>query len=74
MKKEPWRIAVFVLSASYIVFLLVKKNALSQLSQLSTFSLPMFATSLGVTVIKVALLAGGYLFVKWLMGKIGGKK
>ena len=74
MKKEPWRIAVFVLSVSYIVFMLVKKNAGGQLSDMSSFSLPMFVTSLGVTVIKVVVLAGGLVLVKWLIGKIGGKK
>ena len=52
-KKEPWQIVAGILAIAWIVFLWIKKDILSVFAQ----------------VLKVALLTGGVLLLKWLLKK-----
>lgn len=69
-KTEPWRIIVALLSIAFIVYTWVKKDIAAIYSAMPREQLlPMLATSTAVTLLKVALLAGGILLIKWLVGK-----
>lgn len=74
MKKETWRILVGVLGILLIVFLWVKKDVGATIAGLPREQvLPMLATSIAVTLFKVALIAAAVFLVKWLMGKFSKK-
>ena len=73
MKKEPWKIVVFSLSVVFIICLWVKNGLVSVYAGLSlSDAMPLLATGFAVTAVKVAILAGMILIIKWIMGKIGG--
>ena len=70
MKKEPWRYLVAAISVIYIVYMWAEKDILSIYGNLPTEQMvPLIVTTVAVTLIKVALIAGGILLVKWLVGK-----
>ena len=70
MKKEPWRYVVAAISVIYIVYMWAEKDILSIYGNLPTEQMvPLMVTTVAVTLIKVALIAGGILLVKWLVGK-----
>ena len=69
-KKEPWRIVVGVLAIAWIVFMWVKKDIVSIYSTMPKEQvLPLIATTLAVSLLKVAVLAGAILLIKWVIGK-----
>ena len=69
-KKEPWRIAVFVLSLAFIVFMWIKNDVASIYAEAQKEQvLPLIATTVAVSLLKVALLAGALLLIKWLVIK-----
>ena len=76
MKKDipkPLRIIMFVAAAIWIVAMWVKKDIAATLAAVpAEAAVPMIATSLAVTLVKVALLTAAILLIKWLAGKIGG--
>lgn len=73
MKKEPWRITVFVLSLAFIVGMWIKKDIAGMYSSMELFdALPLIVTGATVTCIKVAILTGLILLIKWIIGRIGG--
>ena len=70
MKKEPWRIAVAALSVGFIVFLWIRKDIASLYAGLPPEALvPVIATTVAVSLSKVAALTGLILLVKWIAGK-----
>ena len=70
-KKEPWRIAVGVLAIIWIVFMWVKKDIVSIYTTMPKEQvLPLIVTTLAVSLVKVAVLAGAILLIKWLWGKL----
>ena len=70
MKKEPWRYALAAVSVIYIVYMWAEKDILSIYGNLPAEQMiPMLVTSVAVTLIKVALIAGAILLAKWLIGK-----
>ena len=70
VKKEPWRIVVGVIAIGYIIFTWVQKDVLQQFSGMpAEQALPMIATTVAVSLLKVALFAGVIFLVKWLIGK-----
>lgn len=72
-EKEPWRIALFVISIAFIVYTWVEKDILEIYATMPKEQIfPMIVTTLAVTLLKVAGIAGGILLVKWLAGKISG--
>ena len=72
--KEPWRIVVGIISIAYIVFMWVKKDIVSiytTMTQEQVF--PLIITTVVVSLIKVAVIAGAILLIKWIIGKISSK-
>lgn len=70
-KREPWRIVVFIIAAAYIVYMWVEKDIVAIYSSMPPEqALPLAVTTVVVSLIKVALIAGGILLVKWIAGKI----
>ena len=71
MKNEPWRWIVFGLSVVYIVFMWVRKDIGQALTSAPPEQLlPMAVISIAVTVLKVALIAGGAFLLKWILSKL----
>lgn len=70
-KKEPWRIVVFVLAVACILWMQVKNDIAGTLVGVPKEQvLPMLVTGVAVTLLKVALLAGIVLLLKWIAGKL----
>mgnify|MGYP003305683709 CR=1 FL=1 len=73
-QKEPWRIIVFIFSVLFIIFMWVKKDIVSIYSTMpSEAVLPLIATTVAVSLLKVAVIAGAILLIKWIVGKIKNK-
>ena len=68
MKKEPWRWIVFGLSVAYILYMFISKSGGGSLP--SGGLLPMAVTGIAVMAVKVALIAGGILLLRWLVSKL----
>ena len=74
-KKEPWRIVVFVAAVIYIIFMWVKKDIAAVYSSLPQEELlPLIITSIAVSTLKVGVIAGAVLLVKWIISRIKNKK
>ena len=72
--KEPWRIIVGIASIAYILFMWVKKDIVSIYTTMPQEQIvPLIATTVAVSVFKVALIAGAILLIKWIIGKISSK-
>jgi hypothetical protein len=70
-KKEPLRIVVFIIAAAYIIYMWVEKDIVAIYSSMPPEqALPMAVTTIVVSFLKVAILAGGILLVKWIVGKL----
>ena len=78
MKKDipkPVRMVLFGLGVVWIAAMWAKKDIAATLAAVpAEAAIPMIATSLAVTLVKVALLTAAILLIKWLAGKIGGGK
>lgn len=73
-KKEPWRIIVGIIAIVYIIFLWVKKDMVSIYTTMPQEEVvPLIVTTLAVSLIKVSVIAGGILLMKWGMKRLGGK-
>ena len=73
-KTEPWRIVVGILSIAFIIFLWVKNDIASTLVTMpKEQAIPLIVTTVVVSVVKVAVIAGVLLLVKWVIGKIKSK-
>lgn len=70
-KKEPWRIAIFILSVLFIIGMWVKKDIAGIYATMpAEQAAPLIATTAVVSLVKVAAIAGGMLLIKWLAAKI----
>ena len=68
--KKPWRIVVGVISAAFIVCMWVKKDIAAVYGAMPQEQLiPMIVTSVVVTAVKVAAIAGVLFLIKWFVGK-----
>lgn len=73
MKKDAWRIAVFLLAVTCIMIMWVKKDIAGTVSGMEIRdALPVILISVVVTTIKVSVHAILILLLKWIIGKIGG--
>ena len=73
-KKEPWRIATAAVSIAVIVFLWTKKDVAAVYATAPKEQLiPLIATSIAVSLFKVALIAAVVFLVKWIIGKVNKK-
>ena len=70
-KKEPWRIIVFIISVAYIVFMWVRKDIADiYVTMPAEQVVPLIATTIAVSLIKVAAIAGAVLLIRWVIGKV----
>ena len=70
-KPEPGRIILAVVSALYIVYMWTENDIASIYATMPQEQIvPMIITAVAASTLKLALLAGGILLVKWLYGKI----
>jgi len=73
-KKEPWRIIVGVISIVFIIFMWVKKDIVTIYSSMPKEEIvPMIATTIVVSLLKVGVIAGAILLIKWLVNKVKRK-
>lgn len=71
MKKEPWRVIVFIISILIIVFMWVKKDIVEIYTTMPSEQIvPLIATTIAVSLLKAALFAGAILLTKWIIKKI----
>ena len=69
-KTEPWRIVVFVLAIAFIVFIWVKKDIAAIYAAMPEEDIaPIIVTTIAVSLLKVAAIAGVVLLVKWIIAK-----
>ncbi len=69
-KKEPFRIVVFVASLAFILFMWVKKDIASIYATMPKEQiLPLVVTTIAVSLLKVSVIAGVLLLIRWIVGK-----
>ena len=69
-KTEPWRIVVFILAIAFIVFMWVKKDVAVIYAEMPEEDIaPIIVTTIAVSLLKVAAIAGVVLLVKWIIAK-----
>ncbi len=70
-KKPAWRIVAFALGVVAIVLMWAGKDVAASFEGLfAAEALPVAAVSIAVTLVKVALMTGAVLLIKWIAGKI----
>ena len=73
-KKEPWRIVIGIISIVFIVYMWVKKDIITIYTTMPKEQVvPLIATTIAVSLIKVAAIAGGTLLIKWIIRKFKNK-
>ncbi len=74
-KQEPWRDIVFIISMLFIAFMWVKNDVISIYTTMPKEQVvPLIVTTILVSLIKVAAIAGGVLLIKWIVSKIKRSK
>ena len=69
-KKEPWRIVVATLAIIYIIYMWVEKDIVAIYSTMpAEQALPLVVTTIAVSLVKVGVITGGILLIKWIIGK-----
>lgn len=69
-KKEHWRIMLGIASILYIIFMWIKKDIAGIYNTMPAEQVvPLIATTIGVTAVKVAALAVIVLLMKWIISK-----
>lgn len=70
-KKEPWRIVVATISILFIIYMWIEKDIAAIYSTIPEEQvLPLVVITIVVTLMKVGVMTGGILFIKWIIGKI----
>ena len=73
-KKEPWRIIVFIIAVLFIVYRWIEKDVVAIYTTMPKEQVaPLIATTIAVSLVKVAAITGGILLIKWVVGKITKK-
>lgn len=74
VKKEPWRVAVGIISVIFIIFMWIKNDIISIYTTMPKEQIaPLIATTVAVSVLKVAIITSVVLLVKWLIKKVEDK-
>ena len=69
-KKEPWRMIVGIIAIVFIVYMWVEKDIISISTTMPQEQvIPLMATTIAVSLIKVGTIAGGILLIKWIISK-----
>lgn len=78
MKKDipkPVRVILFTAGVIWIAAMWAKKDIAATLAALpADGAIPMVIISLLITLLKVAVYTAVILLIKWLAGKLGGRK
>ena len=73
-KKEPWRIIVGIISIAYIVYMWAEEDIITTYTTMpKEQAVPLIVTTILVSLIKVAAIAGGILLIKWIANRIKKK-
>ncbi|MCR4962753.1 MAG: hypothetical protein K6B40_02580 [Firmicutes bacterium] len=73
-KREPWRIIVGSIAIAYIVYMWAKKDIIAIYTTMPKEQIvPLIVTTLLVSLLKVAAIAGGILLIKWIVHKMTKK-
>ena len=73
-KIEPWRIIVFVMAIAFIIFMWIKKDITEIYATMPSEQIaPLIVTTIAVSLLKVAVIAGGIFLIKWIIVKIKRK-
>ena len=71
---EPWRIIVFILALAFIIFMWVKKDISKIYATVPQEQItPLVVTTIAVSLMKVAAIAGAILLIKWIVSKTNKK-
>lgn len=74
-KKEPWRIIVGVLAIAFIIYTWIDKDILAVYGTMPKEQMiPMVATIIVVTLVKVAAITLGILLIKWIIKRFINRK
>ena len=73
-KIEPWRIVIFIAAVAFIIFMWVKKDIAEIYATMpSEQIIPLVVTTVAVSLLKLAAIAGAVLLIKWIIDKIKKK-
>ena len=73
-KIDSWRIIVFIIAIAFIIFMWVKKDIAEIYATMPTEQIaPLIITTIAVSLLKVAVIAGAILLIKWIIYKITKK-
>ena len=73
-KIEPWRIAVFVIAVVFILFTWVRKDIANIYKTMPQDQIaPMVVTTIAVSLLKIAAIAGAVFLLKWIIEKVKKK-
>ena len=74
-KIDLWRIIVFIIAVGFIIFMWIKKDiADTYVNTPEEEIVSLIVTTIAVSLIKIAVIAGVVLLVKWIVNKIKNKK
>ncbi len=73
-KREPWRVIVFIIAVAFIVFMWVKDIVTIYTTMPREQVIPLIVTTLAVSLLKVGIMAGVILSIKWIIGKVKKRK
>lgn len=69
-KREPWRIIVAIIAIAFIIYMWIEKDIVAIYSSMpAEEAFPLAVTTVAVSLLKVVLMTGGILFIKWIVGK-----
>lgn len=70
-KNETWRIIVGIISIVFIIFMWVKNDIVALYTTMPKEQvIPLIITTITVSLIKVAVIAGIVLIIKWIIKKV----
>ncbi len=73
-KIEPWRIAVFVIAVVFILFTWVRKDIANIYKTMPQDQIaPIVVTTIAVSLLKIAAIAGAVFLLKWIIEKVKKK-
>ncbi len=71
---KPWRIIVFVIAVAFIILMWIKKDITEIYATMPSEQIaPVIVITVAVSLLKVAVIAGPILLIKWIVGKIKNK-
>jgi len=69
--KEPWRIIVFIISVIFIAWLWCKNDIIEIYTTMPQDQIvPMIITTVIVTFVKIVIISGIILVIKWIFDRI----